>query len=331
MGTHSSVDQRSKDTTATMRTVAVLASALATTAVAQSPEALVKMYTHQAAAGDNPLEAKFAQALEARVSAYAAKGMEIPQHITDTVLATLAGGSTDRASAFCPQPNGCTATISLKDIWSYGCWCMLQDPTNGAGNPLDKYDEACRNMAHCNRCAEADSNDPTCKAAETGFQVAVEWDADNFGLNMDCSSLNTGSLCAEHLCACEINFLAAILDLLWDGEARTESFQRTADFDYTICFVDQNAGTTLQPTTEDPATTTAAETTTVAPVTTLPEDTTEPPPYLCCGIYPNRVVLGATASCCESGTGGVAGLSTTFNALTQKCCADGSVANLGDC
>jgi len=297
--------------------------------VAQSPEALVKMYTHQAAAGDNPLEAKFAQALEARVAAYAAKGMEIPQHITDTVLATLAGGSTDRASAFCPQPNGCTATISLKEIWSYGCWCMLQDPTAGAGTPLDKYDEACKNMAHCNRCAEADSGDPTCKASETGFQVAVEWDADNFGLNMDCSSLNTGSICAEHLCACEINFLAAVLDLLWEGEARDDSFKRTADFDYTICFVNQDAGTTAAPETTEAPTTTAA-TTTANPETTNNE-TTEPPPYVCCGIYPDRKVLSASSSCCESGTGGVAGISNVFNTVTQECCANGSVAAVGAC
>jgi len=325
MGVHSSVDQRSKDTTAKMRTVAVLASTLATTAMAQSPEALVKMYTHQAQAGDNPLEAKFAQALEAKVSAYAAKGMEIPQHITDTVLATLAGGSTDRASAFCPQPNGCTATISLKDIWSYGCWCMLSDPTAGAGNALDEYDKACRQMAHCNRCAEADGG-PTCKAETTGFQVAVDWDSDNFGLNMDCSAANT-DLCAEHLCACEINFLARILDLLWDGEQRSDAFQRTADFDYTICFVDQNAGTTAAPTTAD-ATTSAA--TTAAPDTTT-SGTTEEPQYICCGLYPDRQVLGLTASCCESGSGGVAGVSNAYSTLTQECCSDGSVATIGSC
>ena len=118
--------------------VAAAASTLALVNSQNSAASLIKWHTYSVkTSSDNPLERKFAEALESRVDAYMAAGIEIPQHITDTVLATMAGGSADRASAFCPQPGGCQATISLEQVWSYGCWCMLSDgPTAGFGTAL---------------------------------------------------------------------------------------------------------------------------------------------------------------------------------------------------
>ena len=168
-----------------MRTIVPFASAMVSLTMAQDPGSIILLYTHHAKNSGNELKTRFAEALEARVKYYKDHNLMIPQHVTDTVISSLASGGSDRASAFCPIIGGCQVTIDLEQIWSYGCWCMLNEPTSGSGNTMDQYDQACRNMALCNRCAEADDWQSGCSAVDTGFKAHVTWDAANFALRMD--------------------------------------------------------------------------------------------------------------------------------------------------
>jgi len=288
-----------------MKLVALLAGAF-TGVSAQNPAALARLYAQNVERTGSARAVMFAKALEAKIQAYQTAGLDIPAHVTQTVLASVAGGGIARASPFCPTPGGCTATISLEQIWSYGCWCLLETPDEGHGLTMDSYDEACRDMVKCNQCATIDAG-AGCDPATTGFQVNVEWDTAAMGFSMDCSSANedaNDNFCAEHLCSCEMNFFANVLDLLWAGAERTDAFERAQGFDADQCIID-----------EADAELNAAN---------LDSNNND---QECCGSYPNRRALSSGVECCiVNGDGGL-----PYNSLVEKCCPDGSVANQGDC
>lgn len=287
-----------------MKLVGLFAGALAGVS-AQNPSALARLYSQNVERSGNARATMFAKALEAKIEAYQNAGLEIPAHVTQTVLASVAGGGVARASPFCPTVGGCTATISLSQIWSYGCWCMLATPDEGSGLTLDGYDAACRDMVKCNQCAAIDT--PGCDAASTGFQVNVAWDTANMGFAMDCSGANPGNWCAEHLCSCEMSFFSTVLDLLWAGTPRTEAFNRNSNFDTDQCLIEAGTG---------------------APNPGGPDA----PGGTCCGTYPDRKeILGGWACCYKAGTSGADAGGTRMNSQTQECCTDGSVKDIGDC
>jgi len=283
-----------------MKLVGLFAGALAGVS-AQNPAALARLYSQNVERSNGDARSvMFAKALEAKISAYQEAGLEIPAHVTQTVLASVAGGGVARASPFCPTDGGCTATISLEQIWNYGCWCMLATPEEGAGITMDSYDAACRDMVKCNQCAKIDSG-AGCDAATTGFQVDVSWDTAAMGFNMDCSTPNADAndnFCSEHLCSCEMSFFAKVLDLLWEGAERTDEFQENQGFDRNQCIID--VGAPIENPNKDPSGLTG----------------------VCCGVYPDRKELSAVQSCCND---------ARYNTNTEECCPNGTVAETGSC
>jgi len=289
-----------------MKLVGLFAGALAGVS-AQNPAALARLYAQNVERNGSARAVMFAKALEAKIQAYQTAGLEIPAHVTQTVLASVAGGGIGRASPFCPTPGGCTATISLEQIWNYGCWCLLETPDEGNGLTMDSYDAACRDMVKCNRCAAIDT--PGCDAANTGFQVNVAWDTAAMGFSMDCSAANADAddgFCAEHLCTCEMNFFSNVLDLLWQGADRTDAFERAQGFDADQCIIAAADADLFAAGAGDAA---------------APEE--------CCGSYPNRREISGSTACCHAAAGSVDG-GLPFQ-VTEDCCEDGTVEALGDC
>ena len=48
--------------------------------------------------------------------------------------------------------------IDLSGIWGYGCWCSFgSEILRGGGQPVNRFDEICRDMTLCLRCAKIDA------------------------------------------------------------------------------------------------------------------------------------------------------------------------------
>ena len=69
----------------------------------------------------------------------------------------MAGESTFDRSVNCPS-GGCAIPIQLSHIWGYGCWCNFGDELlEGSYHPVNAYDEVCRNLQQCLKCAIKDA------------------------------------------------------------------------------------------------------------------------------------------------------------------------------
>lgn len=192
-------------------------------------------------------------------------------------------------------PNGqCNVPFVLGPIWGYGCWCNFdQDLMEGRGRPQNKYDEICRDMQLCLRCARFDGKNEGYECDPITQSYGMQGGPD---FASKCSAGNPNDECAAHTCTCEQKLLSELVALAFQNPVVVvyePEFLHSAGFDY---------------------------------------ETTCPPPQQptydmdCCGLYPARFPYGVGnpyKSCCSN--------DAIFNPLSEECCTDGSVALTGTC
>merc|ERR1712127_1099898 len=206
-------------------------------------------------------------------------------------------------SNFCPAAN-CDVPLSLDGIFGYGCWCTFEiDATpgimDGSSLPVNKFDAACMNMKRCLRCAKHDgvNAEPSyeCDARyNRNFNADYTVNIDTEELTADCSAQNPGNECGAHMCSCENNLVAELLDLLWEGEVYDADYLHAQGFSQ-----------------EDSCPSTSHNAS---------------PERECCGQCPARHFVDAEVfHCCES--------LNPFNIFTEQCCGDGlgTVTDAGEC
>merc|ERR1712150_301427 len=206
-------------------------------------------------------------------------------------------------SNFCPE-EGCDIPLSLEGIWGYGCWCTFgldQTPgiMDGRSTPVNKFDAACMNMKRCPRCAYWDGTQAEpeyeCDArSNRDYNALYSLNTDENGLVADCTAQNPNDECGEHLCACEVNLVSDILNLLWSDD------EYDADYLHAQGFSQDDSCPQIS--------------------------YSNSPDGVCCGQYPDRQFIdGEVNQCCDT--------RTRYNALTEQCCEDGqgTVEAPGEC
>ena len=238
---------------------------------------------------DSELATIFARGIQSK-----ADSDGVPEHIHDSVMQAFVGQT--RNSNNCPN-GGCSVPLDMNQIWNYGCWCNFDDNlTTGKGVPVDQFDHVCQRMQLCLRCAEFDTNH--CTARNTSYTAGMSLQA--MDIVSDCDSQNNGDVCKTHLCACEGQFVADIIDLLWTNTGGTNnSFKHESGFDVeSECVVISQGGNGG------------------GPGNTANQVQVE---NNCCGLYPRRVPYNVNMhGCCSDGTT----YGKLFNPYTQYCCDD---------
>merc|ERR1711981_1478769 len=81
-----------------------------------------------------------------------------PAHVVEMMAKRIDQDPFDEnRSAFC-EGGVCQAPLGLQGIWGYGCWCNFGAALmTGRATPVNKFDEICRDMQLCLRCAVRDS------------------------------------------------------------------------------------------------------------------------------------------------------------------------------
>jgi len=182
---------------------------------------------------------------------------------------------------------------ALSKIWGYGCWCNFdEDVTLGRAQPVDVYDRICRNYQLCMRCARRDGkvSGNTCDPVGQNY-VAQNSISSSTGIGCTVS----GEECEEHVCNCDQNLLAELLDLLFSGtgEVPDDSYKHDNGYDF--------------------------EGNCVASAVTFDD-------VVCCGEYPTRYPYSPSNSnkdCCRD--------TTVFNPIQEECCTDGTAGAIGAC
>jgi len=116
--------------------------------------------------------------------------------------------------AHCPNGN-CQVNFALMPIWGYGCWCNFDgDLTEGRGRPQNRYDEICRDMQLCLRCARFDGKNEgyDCDPITQGYSMGGGPD-----FLSKCSAGNPDSECAAHTCTCEQQLLSELVGLAFQN------------------------------------------------------------------------------------------------------------------
>ena len=193
----------------------------------------------------------------------------------------------------------CDIPVTLKGIWGYGCWCNFGgDLMKGKGTPVNPHDKVCQDMQLCLRCAEMDASSDgyACNVKTVTYNSLLQLgavglaDNDN-SINSGCTSINGNDKCAAHTCACEVQMINDILELVWQGYAHDMAPRHPDNpyggaFDWdSQCFTDPNGQIIKE----------------------------------CCGKYPFRFPYNSlNKECCEKG-----GEYATYNPLDQVCCDSG--------
>ena len=185
----------------------------------------------------------------------------------------------------------CVIPTGLQGIWNYGCWCNFGTRLmDGQAHPVNPHDEICRKMQLCLRCARMDAvNDTPPRQCDPKTQSFVS--AFAFGdvsLEAACSA-NNPDPCARDVCTCQMDLMANLVDLLWDGyiyDPAPRHISEGGSFDF-------DASCPIRP-----------------GVIVDVE---------CCGKYPGRepYKVGSRRDCCVV-------TEELFNVYESHCCADGA-------
>jgi len=203
---------------------------------------------------------------------------------------------------------GGSATL-FAPIFEYGCWCYLDPSTdyrhNAHARPVDEIDGNCKTLIGGYKCATIDAElnfEAECDAQTVTYTTFNFFASAPENLEVDCISLNLGSVCAQRACQIEGFFTLPFISLFFSGIDSSPLFDPN--------FVHTSAGGTFDPEVE------------CAGLFNPVRSTTE-----CCGRYdegrkPFRLDSGfTTRSCCTD---------TVINDLIQECCV-GVPVSVGSC
>lgn len=188
----------------------------------------------------------------------------------------------------------CTVPINLEGLWGYGCWCHFgADLMRGHGDPQNDHDTICMDLQNCLRCIQIDEVPATvgggiCNPKSSTFQLGASFFSGEQALMTECGAANSGNDCGKFSCVCEMNFIAALVDKMFEGYVYDASFKH------------DDAGGSWN-----------FEDNCITPHATAPK-TKE-----CCGNYPSRVPFYIeNRSCCEA-------TQELYSEVSHNCCDDG--------
>jgi len=190
----------------------------------------------------------------------------------------------------------CRIPVSLSGIWNYGCWCNFgNNILQGQGPPQNKHDSACQKMQLCLRCAKLDAKNEgaECDPKTSSFNTYLSFGTNS--LDAECASKNKDDKCATNLCMCEMQFIADLVDLIWEDytyDPTVKHLTSGGPFDYVSnCELKQGSN---------------------------------PTNFECCGFYPDRAPYSedGNRSCCNIDQ-------NIFNNLSHKCCENSGVVEIG--
>lgn len=172
----------------------------------------------------------------------------------------------------CQKTHQCQVPLTLSGIWGYGCWCNFGESlTEGVGKPVSEYDEICKKMQLCLRCARIDAKQAgnKCDPKSVYYEVDFGWMQSNQAILADCTKNNPNNFCAQHVCSCELNLIHDLLNLLWDGIVYDDFYKHSSGWDPAAdgrCKTKNSGNNRLK---------------------------------ACCGTYPERAPYGGDFECCE--------------------------------
>jgi len=191
------------------------------------------------------------------------------------------------------QDANCKVPITLSGIWGYGCWCNFGvDLMKGNGLPMNEFDNVCKNMQLCLRCARMDGTDENeeCDPKTQDYNAAFSWFPTQNSLGSDCSSQNNNHKCSSRVCTCEIQLINDLMNLIWSGIRYSPIYQTSTNPSGTGTF-SQN---------------------TECEITNGPNSDIQ-----CCGKYPFRYTYNnLEKDCCEASQ-------EVFNPVSEECCPNG--------
>jgi len=189
----------------------------------------------------------------------------------------------------------CGGFLSFTPIWKYGCWCFFgyDAGTVGRGPAVNEYDEVCKAVTNCYRCARFDGEQEgeACDPWSTDYQADFSHNNDNKNISATCMNSQNSRNCEWRTCSCEMNMIASFFKLLFSPTLTfDESFKHENGFDWEL----------------------------ECPVSGVASN------RQCCGLYPNRRPYddGPTRSCCHH--------RNIYNPANAQCCEDGSTVSFGD-
>lgn len=169
---------------------------------------------------DEPMAVLFAKAIQDKASREG-----IPEHLLQEIE-NLNNPKATARELNCRDPS-CKIPLGLRGIWNYGCWCNFGDAlTTGAGTPVSPHDYACQSMQQCLRCSRRDGIEDgyECDPKTVDYKAQFRFMPSMESLMGDCSSFNPADPCGTHLCTCELQLIADILELVWSGVVYDKSF-----------------------------------------------------------------------------------------------------------
>jgi len=139
----------------------------------------------------------------------------------------------------CPGGN-CNVLFDLSGLMNYGCWCNLgaEQLGTGSGRPVNVFDQVCQKFQQCLKCVNHDSNTGgyNCDVNNDSFEVASGPD-----FVADCR-INNPDECAANQCCCHSDFIANLIDLIWQNTVYDPQFLHSRGFDKSQCDMGGGAG-----------------------------------------------------------------------------------------
>lgn len=188
----------------------------------------------------------------------------------------------------------CGDFLSLLPVWGYGCWCSFgSQQTKGRGTPVNYFDEVCRDVTHCYRCAIMDGADEgeDCDPWNIEYTANIHHSSDTTGILDGCKNNLNSENCQWRTCSCEVYMFSRFWSFVFLNTEFDDQFQHDNGFDWhDNCVIDTTGERELD----------------------------------CCGYYPIRKEYHVRQGkdCCQE--------RTIFNPNQFICCADGTTARLGD-
>lgn len=195
----------------------------------------------------------------------------------------------------------CEVPITLNGLWGYGCHCNFGgELMTGHGTPVNDHDEICMNLQNCLRCVviddEADGQPNNCDPKTEEFSIVSSFFSPDQAIANDCSTANNNDPCKSHACTCEVKFISALIEKMFD------------QYVYDPAYLHADQGGNFDPTAPG-----SCGANTGGPLRNK----------VCCGAYPTRYpYITQNRQCCDNDQ-------TLFNPLSQQCCPNG-VEDIGE-
>lgn len=116
---------------------------------------------------------------------------------------------------------GCSARglvpLDQRDLFHYGCWCNFENRVLiGKAQPLDEFDERCRELQLCFRCTIHDNGGDltNCDPDVNQYNIPFFF---FFGVQQSCIIANPSNVCSQRFCMCHHHYTGRILDLSFEG------------------------------------------------------------------------------------------------------------------